>query len=215
MIVKSIESVHLKCYDDSVYDPQIHHPVEGVLNRPYQYGYCWMVENNNGKMPSLEDVRQCFFNIVRLYMSEKQKGREWDVGGSEQDMEEFNNVAFWDKKIPKSPRNKKNQPIDPQILADPFSDLTKALIFAMSSVNCVSFYIKCKMNHSEKNCLMPIGPFLVCIEQIIQYAEFNKYTKEQKIHMSLQAKYPLFKCYEGFTYSKSLYNDYMDLYESK
>ena len=83
VIVKSIESVNFKCYDDSIYDPQIHHPVESVINRPYQYGYCWMVENNNGKMPSLEDVRQCFFNIVRLYMSEKQKGREWDVGGSE------------------------------------------------------------------------------------------------------------------------------------
>ena len=76
-IAKQIDELQLQSYDDSVYNYQIHKPQKDVINRPYQFGYSWMVENNGGQMPSNEQVRQSFFNIIRLYLSEKKKGREW------------------------------------------------------------------------------------------------------------------------------------------
>jgi hypothetical protein len=77
VVVNEIDSLKQYSYDNSEYDPELHKPVEGLVERPYRSGYCWMVELNDGKMPTLDQVRQGFFNILRLYLSEKKLGREW------------------------------------------------------------------------------------------------------------------------------------------
>ena len=84
--------------------------------------------------------------------------------GDEEDDIEFNNVTFWDTKFPKYSKSKRDKPIDPQILADPLHELTRAIIFAYTSFNCVSYYIKMKLNTLDKKCLNPIGAYLTCLE---------------------------------------------------
>ena len=72
-----------------------------------------------------------------------------------------------------------------------------AVMFVYMATSYLSSRISLAARKKDETVLKNMGAYAACLDVVFQFAEFNKFTQDQKIQLCQLGRYMPFKCYRG------------------